>query len=596
MFKAIAHYEDSRDMCTEELFGQQIGRLRTAYSLLIACQTAKLTKNVPEMAEFFTLNLSKIQMALVKAEKDNDEIYHDMVIPESKLKPLEKKSMVKSMPLEREKFALIVDPFVNLVPTGARKADSLYCEKRAEVLREITKEMEQQNDTAKGALTALGLPGAIEAMETPIGIPSSLLERLRVVKLEGGVNFLREQLKLLDKLAQQAQLALSESTKLLDEEEREDNDLRNQYKNKWNRTPSHMLTDQLRGEAQKHQGNLDHARKSDRFIASKLESGAEFLQRLSWEKEQISGLLPTADLLSGTTPTLNVSVLKERLSQLDTLLFEREQKLTQLKELSTKDDILDKIIRTPENEFEALFNQELQKYSHLTTQIRGTFTTQASLLIDITNENQKLVEQRKSNMDLARRQEVLSQFDNAFSIYTQLKFHLTEGAQFYVDFQEALKKFRSKCQDFIFARRTEKDDLFGDIKAQEATSQIQSQNQSTNAASSLGNSSMSHSTPLSSSSVSQPPQQSQPTSHMPVYYHAPGSQAPPPYPAPVGVAPSGPFSVPMSMLQQPTPQQQPQQMMYGQYHYAAQPAYYMANPYMMQQQQQQPPQYQPPRK
>jgi ribosomal protein L16 Arg81 hydroxylase len=186
-----------------------------------------------------------------------------------------------------------------------------------------------------------------------------------------------------------------------------------------------MLTDQLRGEAQKHQGNLDHARKSDRFIASKLESGAEFLQRLSWEKEQISGLLPTADLLSGTTPTLNVSVLKERLSQLDTLLFEREQKLTQLKELSTKDDILDKIIRTPENEFEALFNQELQKYSHLTTQIRGTFTTQASLLIDITNENQKLVEQRKSNMDLARRQEVLSQFDNAFSIYTQLKFHLT---------------------------------------------------------------------------------------------------------------------------------------------------------------------------
>ncbi len=58
MFKAIAHYEDSRDLATEELFGQQIGRLRTAYSLLIACQTAKLTKNVPEMAEYFTLNLS----------------------------------------------------------------------------------------------------------------------------------------------------------------------------------------------------------------------------------------------------------------------------------------------------------------------------------------------------------------------------------------------------------------------------------------------------------------------------------------------------------------------------------------------------------
>jgi hypothetical protein len=97
-----------------------------------------------------------------------------------------------------------------------------------------------------------------------------------------------------------------------------------------------MLTDQLRSEAKNHAGNLEHARKSDRFIASKLENGAEFLQRLMWEKEQISGLLPTADLLSGTTPTLNVSVLKDKLAQLDHLLYEREQKLAQLKELSTK--------------------------------------------------------------------------------------------------------------------------------------------------------------------------------------------------------------------------------------------------------------------
>jgi hypothetical protein len=50
-----------------------------------------------------------------------------MVVAESKLKPLEKKSMVKPMPLEKEKLALVIDPFVNLVPTGARKADSLYC-------------------------------------------------------------------------------------------------------------------------------------------------------------------------------------------------------------------------------------------------------------------------------------------------------------------------------------------------------------------------------------------------------------------------------------------------------------------------------------
>jgi hypothetical protein len=58
MFKAIAHFEDSRDLVASESFGEQIARLRAAYSLMIACQTAKLTKNVPEMNEFFTTNLS----------------------------------------------------------------------------------------------------------------------------------------------------------------------------------------------------------------------------------------------------------------------------------------------------------------------------------------------------------------------------------------------------------------------------------------------------------------------------------------------------------------------------------------------------------
>jgi hypothetical protein len=127
-----------------------------------------------------------------------------------------------------------------------------------------------------------------------------------------------------------------------------------------------------------------------------------------------------------------------------------------------------------------------------------------------------------------------------------------------------LKKFRSKCQDFIFARRTEKDDLMryriiirltrvkvqslinvifcSDIKAQEATAQVQQSHSQSTSTSSLTGSSMTQSSPFASSA-----QPSQPTTHMPVYYQSPGvQQAPPPYPAPAGIAPSGPFSVPMT--------------------------------------------------
>jgi hypothetical protein len=113
---------------------------------------------------------------LHSAERDNSQIYHEIVLPEHQLKPPEKQAMVKPIPLEKEKFILTVDPFAVLIPTNVKKAESLYSvliqrqlirfdtlnsdfeenntnwisqERKAEMLREITKEIEDHNETVK---------------------------------------------------------------------------------------------------------------------------------------------------------------------------------------------------------------------------------------------------------------------------------------------------------------------------------------------------------------------------------------------------------------------------------------------------------------
>ena len=63
---------------------------------------------------------------------------------------------------------------------------------------------------------------------------------------------------------------LDSAVLLLDEEEKDDTQLRGQYGNGWVRTPSHALTANLRQEAQKHKADLEHAIKSDAYIKTKL--------------------------------------------------------------------------------------------------------------------------------------------------------------------------------------------------------------------------------------------------------------------------------------------------------------------------------------
>lgn len=63
----------------------------------------------------------------MKAEKDNNLIYHERTVTENLLPQLQKKSMVaQAMPIPPEKFELSADPWAKLIPFHVKKGVAIW--------------------------------------------------------------------------------------------------------------------------------------------------------------------------------------------------------------------------------------------------------------------------------------------------------------------------------------------------------------------------------------------------------------------------------------------------------------------------------------
>uniref|UniRef100_A0A6B2KXP0 BRO1 domain-containing protein n=1 Tax=Arcella intermedia TaxID=1963864 RepID=A0A6B2KXP0_9EUKA len=460
LMKAVAQFQLGKEKKEQKAFGDELARYRIASRLID--NVLKYKTLLPEISVWVDDIATRIKNAERSAQKDNDMIYHETVHPEHKLPPLEKKVMVKSERIETVKLNLDPksDPFNSFIPMRVRTAESVYSERKAALLRDISKQVEDQNSIAKSALYEMNLPGALEALETPHGIPLSLLKKMELVKKDSGINGLVATIHKLKSLAEENGVILDVSMATLDEEEKDDAQMRSQYNQTWTRTPSHILNANLRSEGRVFKEKLEHAVKSDGYIKKMVEDNQRGIDLLCAEQGQILQLLPET-----SRQDVSIGGLKQLLKQLDEMIFARETALSQMREMMKQDEIIDKLIKLQESEYEKLYVQELAKYEPLIKPIRDNLQ-QSGILKAIKEENDLFIQKRSENEQLIQRQQVLQEFELAFTNYNILKEHLSEGVQFYSNFNEAIQKFKTKCSDFVLARKTEKQDLLHAIQTQ----------------------------------------------------------------------------------------------------------------------------------
>eukprot|EP01119_Soliformovum_irregulare_P009995 TRINITY_DN2416_c0_g1_i1.p1 TRINITY_DN2416_c0_g1~~TRINITY_DN2416_c0_g1_i1.p1 ORF type:complete len:831 (-),score=256.75 TRINITY_DN2416_c0_g1_i1:39-2456(-) len=468
--KASSEMSYATAMGKNDEYGQQVGRLHNAVFILEEAKKkhkSYFTSVPADLQQLFATQQANAARLLQAAEKENDTIYHETVPQIGALASIEGKAMVKPTPVSLESLMLPSDrdPFRNLVPFAVTEKLSIYQERKDQLLRDDFRQIEELNQLAIGSLSSMNLPGAIEALESPSGVPAPLLEKMKTVKSEGGARLILDFVDTLNKLAEEDQNLLNQSAKILDDEEQDDEAMRSQYSQRWSRTPSHTLTANLRQELAKFRGNIDHARKSDGYVLKKFQEHQQYVVKLTGSPQDIQGMIPSGNAPVGSNPYANA--LKQSLALLDRMIAQRATLKTELSNLASRDDPTAKLLANiGVTGDEEVYASELEKYTPLQSQLRQTFDEQGSLLDRIVQENAAFVESKNGDRSGAEREAIMQQLNTAFKVYTDLKSNLREGIQFYTNFQEILRQFMRKCEDFAFARKTEKTDLVREIQHQ----------------------------------------------------------------------------------------------------------------------------------
>ncbi|KAH3767904.1 ALG-2 interacting protein X [Pelomyxa schiedti] len=468
---AEANAASAPDLEERMKYGEAVSRLGVANTNIE--ESRKKLKQVPELRDYVESIAMRICPKYQGAVKDNNSIYHDPPPAPSSLSPIAGKSLVANIPpFELPKTE---DPFIRIVPFSVRQHVVAYRDRKDQAVSTMVKEIDAKTEIVKNTLQALGQPGAIEALQSPTGMPQAVVDKRRIVVSENASTVIPQNIAVLQQMGHANGELLGAALHALDAEEEEDNTHRAQFGPRWIRTPSHTLTVRLRQDGMKYRGNWEHSAKSDQFIAKKWEAHKPIIDLLCGAESQLLSFIPPSTQSQLISSPI-VGALVADLSAIDAMLTERTTLRKQLLETSLRDDITAILLANKSANPEEIFTQELKKYQTFVAALQKEYAAQDPLLKKLHDDNGKFSAAKQSSAQSSgKREEVLQQISASFQAYTELKANLKEGIQFHTTFQDLLRRFKTECDDFALARRTELNDVKMQIAASASSYSAQPQ-------------------------------------------------------------------------------------------------------------------------
>ncbi|KAJ3272917.1 pH-response regulator protein palA/rim20 [Terramyces sp. JEL0728] len=468
-FSAVARYYKSIEVEAAGKYGEQVGWLQASVESSKAANEKSIIKNLalPALETELKNFASTAEIAFQKANKDNDKIYMEAVPAVASLEPLPPARMVNPTPIPELSVlsAFITQPlFRNLVPLKIHQAASKYSYKKDQLIKSVVDKLSEGTGLAQSILASLRLPGSIEALEQPIGLPNSVLERSKEVREKGGARGVETMWATLTKSAAQDWDILKECIALLDQEEKEDEQSRTTHGAQWTRTPSSTLTRNLRDKCYEYKTKIETADKSNEIVRGKIDTNIALIEYLGSSQKELEASIPSstqASTLALKDP--NLKVLKQNLDLLNQNIKSRADLIQRMKKLGENDDIgpaltQNAISNSPVEE-SILFEQQIKIYQSDVDVSDKLLADQEKLMDVITTANKTFMESRQTNAMIREREEALSNLDRAYKVFKDISGNLEEGVKFYNDLETALHKLRQQAQDFCKGRSFDKQRL-----------------------------------------------------------------------------------------------------------------------------------------
>ncbi|KAG0136720.1 pH-response regulator protein palA/RIM20 [Tuber indicum] len=479
-FAAAAQYRAACDCLERSLYGEEVARLKDSLDAVNEALRGARYLNKVVLGDLQGLK-EKVTETLKGAEKDNDLLYFQAVPPASELPKIPRAPMVEpKIPREVSEAANLLSEggaygpplFSKLVPFAVHQAASIYAERRDRLVNNVLADkLESLTNKLHELLRSLNLPGSLQALEKPLGLPPGLMSHAEEIKQQGGVTTLLKSMDDIAKLKANDNAMYQEAVEMLDTEAAEDERARGKHgTDRWNREPSSQAASKLMASVQEYAGILKSADNSDGLVKVKLNECEKSLRLLGGDIHSLQDFVPNSSGAS-LTPKMEreVAKLRQCLNEISRLESRRRRKIESLREKAKADDITSAILAEAarlEREsplqklepvhFEPLFESRLAaKYDGENTLLKEEAEVQKDIISRTQEANSSFAACRKVDSSLKEREQALQTLENAHSKYREILDNLNAGRKFYNDLAKLLARFRDECKDFVYQRRIE---------------------------------------------------------------------------------------------------------------------------------------------
>ncbi|BGP35397.1 pH-response regulator protein palA/rim20 [Rhodotorula toruloides] len=472
-FTAVAQYRRSIDDLGANRYGDELGRLRLAdQQLKAAVALGKSGVPPPVLSDLKSLQKT-VSENLARATKDNDLIYLATPTPSSILPSIVSATLVKPViPLELASPLTYLysqggglgKPLLEaLMPRETLEILSLWEDRKKTWLDDKIVSTARELDALSNAcLTELQLPAALDAVQQPLGVPSTLLTKAAAIKSEGGMARLEAMMKDVRRVAEVNRKSLQESEDLLAEESAEDAARRAEHgSRRWTLSPSSEIAAPLAQRAEQLSSFLSTAAHSDSTVRANFGEWQKVLEIFDAGQDAIARAIPSGDAshLSLAAPQIAAARdLRGLLDELEGVQAARKRLVEAARTAVAQADLgarlLSNYAASPTSSgglasFEPLLQAELKNLAEpYERELLASDSRQQDILSNIKALHEAFVQHRQSQASMREREAALQRFDTAHVKYFEMLTNLKEGLKFYAD----LSKLAGELRDSVKTR------------------------------------------------------------------------------------------------------------------------------------------------
>ncbi|TKX23030.1 pH-response regulator protein palA/RIM20 [Elsinoe australis] len=499
-FAAAAQYRAACDCLEKRKYGEEVARLRDSVTCVNEALKESRYINKAVQADLNGLK-TRVQEDLKRAEKDNDMIYLLPVPSKPELKTLDRATMVvaKVPPEVSDPLSMLGERgqlgralFTKLVPYSVHVAASIYTDRRDSLVNEkVVQRLETLTTRIHEVMQSLNLPGSLQALEKPLGLPPALAAHAQEIRQQNGIQRLHRVMADTEKLKSNDRAIYQEGVDLLRSEAAEDEASRRKFGTaRWSRPPSNEAMPQLYQRITEIDGYLNQAANSDRKLQNQLRQSESLIRLLAGTDRDLEDYVPSSRRATMTAKVeREANSLRSTLNDLGRLESRRKRKIENTRAKAKSDDVhhdlLDEAARLEREhpmqsleavQFEDFFDKRLEMYQVDRDEVNAEEREQEALLTKLHQANNALAMARCGDSSTKEREQALQKLENAYLSYKDIISNLETGRSFYNDLAAVVTRFRDDCRSFVYQRRAEAAQLEGDLSTALAQMSLQSAN------------------------------------------------------------------------------------------------------------------------